>query len=127
MKKLIKKLDERFSIAIRLAESAHDLGKCFICRIPIRWDHAVAGHFRKRRHLATRWSVENVHMLCPDCNRIDEQKPQRYEAAMIQTYGKERIKQLVTLSNREVHWTKDALKKLLANIEEEIKQHEKDH
>ena len=67
--KLVKKLDTIFSRWVRLS-NADDNGNCICitCKKQSHWKSIQAGHFRSRKHYATRWSEDNVFPQCLACN-----------------------------------------------------------
>ena len=67
--KLVKKLDTIFSRWVRLS-NADDNGNCICitCKKQSHWKSIQAGHFRSRKHYATRWAEDNVFPQCLACN-----------------------------------------------------------
>ena len=67
--KLVKKLDTIFSRWVRLSNADYN-GNCICitCKKQSHWKSIQAGHFRSRKHYATRWSEDNVFPQCLACN-----------------------------------------------------------
>jgi hypothetical protein len=67
--KLKKNLDAIFSKYIRLKDADQNgYNYCYTCN---KFDHYKSlqnGHFISRKHLATRFDVENCKPQCPKCN-----------------------------------------------------------
>jgi hypothetical protein len=67
--KLVKKLDEVFSVFIRKKYAdSNGLVKCFTCSKVAHWKEMQCGHFQSRRHYATRWDEGNTRPQCVGCN-----------------------------------------------------------
>jgi len=118
-----KKLDRVFSEYIRrLAWTVSVLFKCFICGRPLTFLSSVAGHWRKRRHLGTRWHEKNAHAICPACNTRDESDPSWYLAAMIRAYTPDELQEIIDLSNKEVHFTESEGQEMIKKYQKLIKE-----
>ena len=69
-KSLIKRLDIVFSLYIRLKNSNENgFCKCISCQKIQHYKEVDAGHFISRRHMSTRYDVNNVFPQCRYCNR----------------------------------------------------------
>lgn len=64
---------------------------CIVCG---EYKPLVVGHYMKRRHLNTRWSVINCNGICLDCNREDNSEDTVYREKLIEMYGLEVIDNL---------------------------------
>ena len=112
-----EKLDILFSKLIRLRDTDEfGNGKCFTCGKIITYDTCEAGHFRHRRHMGTRWHLDNVHAQCFECNRGDDLC--QYIIAMQENYDIEVVQDLVMLSNQNVKFSKQDLVDLYAEFRE---------
>jgi len=68
-KGLVKKADKAFSLYIRQRDSdTPKTGNCSTCGKRKRIKAMDCGHFRSRRHYATRWDEHNACLQCKDCN-----------------------------------------------------------
>lgn len=96
--------DKYFSIFIRKrGADKHGMNECFVCGDPIHWEAAVCGHWQKRRHLATRYSLVNCQCLCGKCN--DEGDPQNdvnFKKVLVKVYGLGPINHLVKYAHTTV-------------------------
>lgn len=74
--------------------------RCFISGKPISRETATVGHFRKRRHLTTRWHLMNCHLILNKYQ--DEGDPQNellYAKAIDKKYGRGTAERLEILSH----------------------------
>tara|TARA_R100000231_G_scaffold139539_2_gene121160 strand:+ start:1298 stop:1684 length:387 start_codon:yes stop_codon:yes gene_type:complete len=79
--KLIKKLDRIFSIYVRLFNADKNGNcKCITCGKQQHYKQLHAGHFISRRHLCTRWDLNNVKPQCIYCNTY--QQGRQYEFSL---------------------------------------------
>jgi hypothetical protein len=93
---LIDKCDKIFSIVIR-SRYADELGyvKCATCPKKSHWTELTCGHWRKRRHLATRWDLRNAGPQCLECNTKDLDM----EPYLINKFGLAATQEVYALSN----------------------------
>lgn len=101
---LEQKADSVFSNYIR-QRGADSSGRtvCFVCGNPGHWKDFVNGHWRKRRHMATRYSEINCQCICGSCN--DESDPDNdklFEHKLRLVYGDDVIDKMVVDSNKTV-------------------------
>lgn len=103
----IKACNRAFREYVRWRDSSGRYFTCFCCRGEMALEYASVGHFRKTRHLATKWSPKNGHLICLDCQ--DESKSDRndinYAYWLDQTYGAGTSEAITILSNRTVHYS----------------------
>lgn len=59
---------------------------CFLCGLTT---HVDPGHYMKRRHLATRWDMDNIRPLCRPCNLKDDMV--EYREKLVQDIGEYRV------------------------------------
>ena len=67
-KGLIKKLDQIFSLYIRLRYASNEISECYTCGKVDHYKKLQCGHFMSRRHYATRWDEDNCQVQCYSCN-----------------------------------------------------------
>ena len=68
-KYLVKKLDNIFSLYIRLRNANNKIVECFTCGKKAHYkDNMQCGHFQGRRHYSTRWNITNCQVQCKSCN-----------------------------------------------------------
>jgi hypothetical protein len=111
---LVKKLDTIFSRFVRMT-SADNCGtvECITCKKPLHWKDAHAGHFVSRRHMALRWSVNNVHAQCCGCNTFNGGALDEYSAYIIDTYGMKTFESLLQLKRSTKKWTRQELTEMI--------------
>lgn len=102
---LIKELDRVFSIAVR-KQNADSFGmvKCVTCPTKQHWANITCGHYRKRRHMSTRWLLKNCAPQCAYCNGPLQGNDAEFERYLEYTHGAGTVQRLIELSNQEVHY-----------------------
>ena len=118
--------DGIFSKYIRLRDSVDGRVHCFICGKGMSIDEATAGHFIKRRHLATRYDERNVHALCSYCNGMEECQPtvsDLHHQRMREKYGQQVLDELYFRSRQPFKLTKADLKEIVKTYKTKIKKH----
>jgi len=89
--KLKKELDKVFSLYIRqrdmLVPDGTDYVVCFTCSSVKHWKEMHAGHFMSRKHLSTRWDLENVQVQCPKCNLFGQGEQYQFGIMLDVKYG----------------------------------------
>jgi len=88
IKTLKRKLDDIFSVYIRLRDS-NDNGycRCISCGSIHHWKEVDCGHFVNRSHMGARYSERNCNAQCRKCNRFDEGNNIGYTRGLISKYG----------------------------------------
>jgi len=67
--KLVKKLDNIFSLYIRLRHAKNEIVECFTCGKKAHYkDNMQCGHFQSRKNYSTRWNTINCQVQCKSCN-----------------------------------------------------------
>ena len=67
-KNLIKKLDQVFSLYIRLRYATNEITECYTCGKVDHYKKLQCGHFMSRKYYATRWDEDNCQVQCYSCN-----------------------------------------------------------
>lgn len=65
---VLKQADDVFSRVIRYLPSVNEKTECFFCKQQFHWTTMDCMHFRKRRHLATRYLKLNCYPGCRSCH-----------------------------------------------------------
>lgn len=108
--KIITELDRIFSIIIRKMFADLDgFVRCCSCGVIKHWGQMTCGHYRKRRHMTVRWFIKNAGPQCETCNCED--KDESMELFLKEQYGDGIIDELISMSNKESHFTLDQLQK----------------
>ena len=112
-KKIIKKLDELFSLIIRAR------GVCFTCGSR---ENLSCGHLITRAIYNTRWDFDNAECQCFRCNLLHEYQPEIFTQKYIQTYGIEKYNNLVKKAHSSKKMTTIDLLQILDNLEMKARQ-----
>jgi 5-methylcytosine-specific restriction endonuclease McrA len=121
--KLINKLDESFSLFIRLRDSDHQgVCKCITCGNYDHYTKVDAGHFVTRDNMATRWEEENVNAQCQHCNRFKSGKQFEHGIAIDRKHKQPGLAaKLVVKSKFLCNWTDSELETMHKYYKAEIK------
>lgn len=95
---------------------------CFVCKAKEYTTIGTVGHFRKRRHHATKWDLMNNHFICPRCQ--DESKPENdinYAARIDEVYGPGTAEMLTIKSHQRSNFNIVDLSELLQNLRNQLK------
>jgi hypothetical protein len=121
---LVRRLDEVFSMYIRLRDS-RALGfryfKCISCGKIKPFEMMDCGHYFSRTHMATRFSEDNAHGECSYCNRFCADHLVGYHDNLVKKIGQERYNRLVWQHNEAKHWTDFELEEMIKRYKLEIK------
>ena len=100
------KADQEFSRYIRLRDS-DEMGHvvCCTCGKVVFWKDADCGHFRKRRHLPTRWLETNAHAQCKECNQGKDGAHVEYCHFLNRKYGPGIVLKLSQISQYKDKYT----------------------
>lgn len=82
---------------------------CVTCGVTKHWKDLQAGHFvPKARGNSVYFVEENIHPQCARCNCIDAETSKiHYVRYMEDMYGKEKIQELLDLTNTRVRYRVD--------------------
>jgi len=92
-KRLVKKLDNIFSLYIR----ARDKDKCFTCGTK---QNPTCGHLITRSKYSVRWDEKNAFCQCASCNLHHEYNSHIFTSAYIKKFGAPAYMALVRLANK---------------------------
>jgi len=112
-KKLVKKLDEVFSLYIRQRDK-----KCVLCGTT---ENLQAGHVITRTKYSVRWDENNVFCQCRACNYRHEYNPEIFIMWYIQKYGNAAMQNLIRKSNNLVKYKNSDLKEMICYYREKLK------
>ncbi len=107
-KKRIDLFDEALRQYVRWRDvpNGSDFYRCFVCCKDQHKVLATVGHFRKRRHMATRFYPKNSHLICNGCqNEGDPRNDENYARRLDEVYGYGTAEAITILSNRTVHYS----------------------
>lgn len=92
IKTLTKKLDDIFSIFIRMAFSDSDgVAECYTCRTRHKWQNLENGHFIGRQYTMLRWNRKNVRPQCHVCNGFNEGNKAEYRRRLVEDVGEQEV------------------------------------
>ena len=112
-KSLIKRLDIVFSLYIRLKNSNENgFCKCISCQKIQHYKEVDAGHFISRRHMSTRYDVNNVFPQCRYCNRYVAGNQWLYSQAL-EKIEKNLPEKLYLKSKQTVKYSNDDLEAMI--------------
>ena len=101
IKTLKRKLDDIFSVYIRLRDAdANGIIRCYCCGKPHHWKRSENMHFIPRQHMSLRFSEINCHGGCTYCNHYNNGNIEAYTLHLEKEYGKDIVKQLVIAKNQ---------------------------
>ena len=113
-KSIVKRLDTVFSLYIRLKDSDENgFCKCISCQKIQHYKDVDAGHFISRRHMSTRYDVNNVFPQCRYCNRYVAGNQWLYSQAL-EKIKKNLPEKLYLKSKQTVKYSNDDLESLIS-------------
>lgn len=126
---LVRKLDEVFSMYIRLRDSkafGYRAFRCISCGQVKPFDQMDCGHFIGRTHMSTRFDEDNCHGECRGCNRFSADHMIYYQRNLEGLIGKEKLDLLLARGRGVKKWTAWELEILITHYKEEVKRMEAD-
>lgn len=125
--KLIAKLDDAFSLFIRLRDvTPGGAFKCISCGRILPYDQADCGHYINRKHMSLRFSEKNCNAQCRSCNRFDEGNIQGYRRGLIAKYGEPTVKWLEAMKNETNKISDFDLSAMIDHYRKEVKRLKKE-
>ena len=113
-KSIVKRLDIVFSLYIRLKNSDENgFCKCISCQKIQHYKEVDAGHFISRRHMSTRYDVDNVFPQCRYCNRYVAGNQWLYSQAL-EKIKKNLPEKLYLKSKQTVKYSNEDLESLIS-------------
>ena len=120
--KLIEKLDDVFSMFIRLRDSnINGTFRCISCGRILPFEQADCGHYINRKHMSLRFSEKNCNAQCRSCNRFDEGNIQGYRRGLIAKYGEPIVILLEAMKNETNKLTVFELEAMISDYRKEVK------
>jgi len=103
-KKLIKILDDEYSLYIR----RRDKFKCVCCgKKGFEKDGVMDnGHYFGRAHFSVRYNDDNCHCQCKKCNYTHTIDKTKYTIALLNKIGKDRFEKLSIKANHSGNFTR---------------------
>tara|TARA_R110002167_G_scaffold109315_2_gene278693 strand:- start:13155 stop:13547 length:393 start_codon:yes stop_codon:yes gene_type:complete len=117
--KLRKELDKWFSLFVRISNAdEYGICNCFTCGARKHWKEIQAGHFMSRKHMATRWHLENVMPQCVKCNMYSQGEQFKFAQAL----GMKKAKKMQELSMTTKKNTTYELEQAITHLKGKVKQ-----
>lgn len=121
--KLIEKLDDVFSMFIRLRDSnTNGTFRCISCGRILPFEQADCGHYINRKHMSLRFSEKNCNAQCRSCNRFDEGNIQGYRRGLITKYGEPTVILLEAMKNETNKLSIFELEAMINHYRKEVKE-----
>lgn len=121
-KDLIKKLDEEFSLFIRVRDCNNEgFTRCVTCNHYDHWRSFDCGHFMSRSHMATRYHEQNCSSQCGGCNGPKSGKQFDHGLALDKRWGHGTAIRMRVLSMTTKHWFPFELKAMITYYRNEVK------
>lgn len=118
--KLVKKLDTVFSQYVRLSNSnSRGFCKCITCGREYHWKKIQAGHFMSRKHMSTRWQLNNVKPQCYGCNCMQQGRQFEFSKQL----GKKISNEMYEKSRVITKFTIDELQEMISHYSEQVKKY----
>ena len=113
-KNLVKRLDQVFSLYIRLREADNEMVKCFTCdKVSHYKKHMQCGHFQSRKKYSTRWDATNCQVQCYGCNVMQQGRQYQFGLNLDKKYGEGTAEKLLIKSHKTIKYTNEDLEELI--------------
>lgn len=110
-------LDYLVSKYVRKSQSVNGKTKCFFCNLSYDWQNMDTMHFRKRRHLCTRWDLENLYPGCRKCHTKHGEDDLSFGMLLDAKFGEGFADKLRFKSNQTCKLSKHEIKELINHFE----------
>jgi hypothetical protein len=118
---LIRKLDGLVSQYVRRsAADENGYAACVTCKKVMRWQEIQAGHWIKRGHASTRFSLFNIFCQCRQCNYYANGMQDVMAGVVLDRFGPETVNELLTLKRTPKRWSVAELHEKIAEFQELI-------
>lgn len=94
--------------------------KCVTCSKVLPWKELQAGHFIHGHAKPTYFLKENVHCQCEGCNYYNSEAKHEYTLFMIDTYGRKKVDELMSLSTKKGELDHMKLEELKSHFKEQF-------
>lgn len=123
--RLIKNLDDAFSLYIRLRDRvSEDYAKCITCGAVNIWkgeNKVDCGHFQVRQHMGTRWNEKNCAAQCVTCNKYNQGRQYEFGLALDSKFGKGTADKMLVFSRKVTKYGIYDLEEMIKYYENKIK------
>lgn len=118
-----KKLD---NICRKIVQKRDANEPCIICGFPMyNTQQLEVAHFFKRRHLGTRWELNNTHLSHQICNRLEESHKtysDEHYVRLLERIGFDEYHRLKNLRLSNFHFNEYDKKNLLQELQNKLKE-----
>ena len=111
---LMNKADRLFSLFIRHKYMVNGIIYCYTCNKKMLLKEAQNGHYMSRRHLATRYHVDNCRPQCYGCNVCGYGKKEEFAIKLECEYGYGVLQELHTQAMKVIPNSREFLNGILA-------------
>lgn len=113
-KNLVKRLDNVFSLYIRLKDSDNEMVECFTCgKIAHFKNNMQCGHFQSRKFYATRWDVDNCKVQCKSCNVYKYGEQYKFGLRLDKEIGNNISEKLLIKSRKTIKYSNHDLQEMI--------------
>jgi hypothetical protein len=113
--RLEQQLDEKIRDICRTRDQL-----CITCLIRLTPINRTVGHFMKRRHIGTRWSVLNCWGQCADCNIQDD--TERFRKVLENRLDNHSVQTIITAAHSVTKYSLSDLREILSELKSYEKQ-----
>lgn len=96
---------------------------CILCGLKKHWRQLTCGHFKKRRHLGTRFEDKNCEVLCYECQTESESHPimeVKFADILVGHYGPGVLEELEMKKNMITKLSREDYKQLCETLTRKI-------
>ena len=102
-KRLICELDKVTSELVRKSHAdKNGLVYCYTCGIRKPYTEIDCGHYRSRRHIQTRFDLNNLKPQCIACNRYKHGNLEIYRQKLVRELGEEKVREIETRPSTKI-------------------------
>ena len=120
-KNLVKRLDNVFSLYIRLRDADNEMVKCFTCDKISHYKKGMqCGHFQSRKNYATRWDPDNCRVQCYACNCMRYGQAYLFGANLPTEFGFNKAEELLIESKKIIKQSDQDLLDLIDDYKQKV-------
>lgn len=120
-KTLVKKLDQVFSLYIRLRYAKNEIAECYTCGKKDHYKKLQCGHFMSRKHYATRWDELNCQVQCYSCNVMRYGEQYKFGLKLAKEIDKDLPEKLLAKTRNTVKYSDIDLLEMINLYKERVK------
>lgn len=113
--------DQLFSYFIRQLYAGHGgQCRCATCGLQRDWRDLSLGHYQSRRHMATRFMVENAGPQCGRCNGLEGGRDKEMASWLDTQHGEGTAKRMRALAKQDMKWPQADLEAFRAALRDKM-------